>query len=841
MFLALVSLVTIAYLPGAVIYRLPVADRSRRAALPADERVFWAVAISVTITTLLALALAAFGAYSLPRVVGVHGALAVVLTVAARKRLQWAPTPDTPSWSIAMPLALVALGLYLFFPSSEYVMGGKDPGTYMNEGIQIGQRGSLTIHDPTLAAVPEGFRALFLTEDQGEIQKGLNQGVRFMGFFVTDRSRGEVMGQFPHAFPAWIAIGYGLDGLRGARGAVGVWAILGLLAVYFAGARFVGRFPAFIGAVFLAINVAEVWYSRYPNSEVIQQALLFAALLALARAYRDDDRFFAPVAAILLGTLLFVRLDSLVILASVGAGLLLLIADGKRLGWSFLVPLMTLLAVAVAYFTGPMRAYADIAMALAGGVRALFLLLAALFVTGLAVRGTLGRRPGWIQAAQPWVPRVLAAFVVAAAVYAFFLREPVGRLAVHDAYALRAFAWYVGPLGLFAAVAGFTAVAWSRFWKDPVLLTAGALVSAFFFYKIRIVPENFWQARRYLALILPLACMMMAAGAFITYRSLARLAAGKAPLRARAAAGLLSLALPVIVLGWIGWTFAGATRPLLHHVEYAGLVRTVERIAQGFGDRDLVLIEPRYSSDAHVLATPLAYIYARNVLLFSSPRPDRARVGEFLRWAAGTYDRIYLIAEGGLDIASPTTDITPVRNERFSIPEYESARNAYPREIRQKSFSLNVYRLQPVPRAPPAIDIDVGGFDDVWVLRVFGREGQGGVTYRWIRNQSYISLLGISPAARAIVLTASAGDRPASAGTALVQVYLNDHSLGTVSVLGGFAEYRLAIPREVAAEASRMAERSLVRLVCTTWSPRTLHGENDGRALGVMLDRIRVE
>ena len=52
--------------------------------------------------------------------------------------------------------------------------------------------------------------------------------------------------------------------------------ILGLLAVYFAGARLAGRTPAFIAAVLLGINVAEVWYARYPNSEVMQQALLFA-------------------------------------------------------------------------------------------------------------------------------------------------------------------------------------------------------------------------------------------------------------------------------------------------------------------------------------------------------------------------------------------------------------------------------------------------------------------------------------------------------------------------------------------------------------------------------------
>ena len=56
-----------------------------------------------------------------------------------------------------------------------------------------------------------------------------------MGFFIKDPDAGAVVGQFPHLFPASIAIGYGLDGLTGARRTVGVWAILGMLAVYFAG------------------------------------------------------------------------------------------------------------------------------------------------------------------------------------------------------------------------------------------------------------------------------------------------------------------------------------------------------------------------------------------------------------------------------------------------------------------------------------------------------------------------------------------------------------------------------------------------------------------------------
>jgi hypothetical protein len=460
---------------------------------------------------------------------------------------------------------------------------------------------------------------------------------------------------------------------------------------------------------------------------------------------------------------------------------------------------------------------------------------------GVAIRRARAASPALTASMQRGAPRILAVATVAAAAYAYFLREPVGRLAVHDAHALRVFGWYVGPVGLLAAIAGFCALAWTRFWKDPVLLTAGVFVSTFVFYKIRIVPEHFWQARRYLPVILPFACLMMAAGAFVAYRQRLGPAPSSVPMVARIRAALLFLAPPVAVLAFVGWTFAAATRPILHHVEYAGLIPALERLAGDFGDRDLVLVEPRYSSDTHVLATPLSYIYARNVLLFSSPRPDRAQLEQFLSWAAGTYDRVFLVAEGGLDIASPAIGVTPVRNERFAIPEYESAKNAYPREVRQKKFSLNIYLLQPGGQAAPMLDIDIGGFDDPWVLRMFAREEQDGVTYRWVRDRSLVGFVGFPSSARAIVVRAGDGGRPAAAGPASVEVFLNDHPIGTVTVRGGFAEYRLEVPPELAADAAARPVQALVRLVCTTWSPKDVLGGSDDRALGVMLDRIRVE
>ncbi len=43
----LVGALIIGYLPGAVIFRLPIAERQKRAALAAEERVFWQVILSV--------------------------------------------------------------------------------------------------------------------------------------------------------------------------------------------------------------------------------------------------------------------------------------------------------------------------------------------------------------------------------------------------------------------------------------------------------------------------------------------------------------------------------------------------------------------------------------------------------------------------------------------------------------------------------------------------------------------------------------------------------------------------------------------------------------------------
>ncbi len=321
MLITIASLIAIAYLPGAIAFRLPFADRGKRAALPAEERLFWSVIISIIVTTTVAFALAAMSAYSLRVLVWCNVGLAAVLALASLGNLRLGATARRPGWTAAIPAVLIAAGVWMYFavPAAEYVLGGRDPGVYVSEGIQIAQRQSLVTTDQVAAAVPASTRDLFFPSHEDPNY----YSVRFMGFHLRDPDSGAVTGQFPQGYPVWIAIAYGLDGVTGTRRVIAWWAILGVLTVYFAACRLIGPLPAAAAAGLLCVHVIQTCYARYPNSEIVTQALVFAALLAHAYAHEDEDRFFGPVAASLLGLAFFTRMPvMLAIGAAIAASLL---------------------------------------------------------------------------------------------------------------------------------------------------------------------------------------------------------------------------------------------------------------------------------------------------------------------------------------------------------------------------------------------------------------------------------------------------------------------------------------------------------------------------------------
>ena len=827
MFRLFLSALLVAYLPGALIFRLPIADRARRASLALEERVFWSGVLSVAWSLSTVLILAAAGAYGFERLLIANTIASVLLLAIGRFKLLYRGEAVRPTATALLPLVLVVLGMWRSFPSSEYVIGGKDPGTYMNEGIQIAQRGSLVIHDPVVAAVPESGRSLFF-RPQPDLG---NEGLRFMGFFLLDARDGRVVGQFPHVLPASIAMGYGLFGLSGARMTVGVWACLSLLALYFAGARLVGRAAAFTAALLLGVHVLQVWFSRYPNAEVVIQALLFASLLAFARAHQDADRFFGPVAGTLLGLLIFVRIDSLLMIAAVAAAAVLAwIVDRRPPRIGFVLPVAVAMAAGWFYYTGPMRGnfwlpriylsslpLRSVVAASVGGILALILLL--------------WSRHRFADRARTIVPAVIAIVVVLLTAYAWFLRTPGGKLADYDAYALRTFTnFFMLWPGLVAAVLGLVLVVRRDFWRDPALVLVVTAFSLFLFYKIKVVPNHFWMDRRFLSVILPGALLFAAAAAV-----------GPAVGRPRGRHAL-RVAIGVVFLAWLGQNYLTAAAPIINHIEYEGVITSLERLAAKFGDRDLVLIESRNAeSDTHVLGLPLAYIYARNVLVLDSAVPDKGLLHSFLENALTRYERVLFVGGGGTDLLSRRISASAAGDGRVQIREYDASPwNVYPRDVRRKDFDYSIYQLSIGADEQRGFVLDLGYQDDLYVLRFHAKEQSDGRTVRWTRAQSFVAVSGLTGTERTLMLVMHDGGRPPAAPPARVELFFGEAAIGAIDVNPGFQTYTLALPADAVERAAQRDEPTRLRLVSTVWNPRQILGAADDRDLGVMIDRIEV-
>jgi hypothetical protein len=826
------ALLVLCWLPGAMLFRVPLLDRQRRAALDADERVFWAVLLSLAVSLSITLALAAAGVYSFARLLAADVVLAAALAVYSRNDWRM-PEAKRVTVTAAIPLVLLALGAWRFFPPAEYVIGGKDPGVYMNEGIQIAQRGALVVKEAVVASVPPFARKLFLprhTDLHGNPRSDYYSG-RFMGFFIQDPETGAVVGQFPHLYPASIAIGYGIDGLTGARRVTGAWALLGVLAVYFAGRRAFGTATAAAAAGLLTIHVLQLWFARYPNAEVVMQTMLFAGVLAYARGHVDGMRFFAPVAGCLLGLLLFLRLDTGLAIVAVGVAAALGILVGRSPRRSFWAALIVPSFFAAVYMLGPMRAhwerYRIFLDTLAIWQYVLGIGIGVALLALLAFSRRIPRLDAWTTRIAPTVIAALGAF---AALYALYLREPGGRLAAHDAYALRTFAnVYVTVPGVLAAILGFFLLARRHFWHAPALFLTFAAFSFTLFYKIRIVPEHFWMGRRFLAVILPGALLMIAGLAFATATS------GPRWRILRWAAGGTLLVL-------LASTYLRTSAPVLGHVEYEGLIPRLEALAGRFGENDLVIMESRNAGgDVHVLATPLAYIYDRNVLLLVSPRPDKVTMAEFVAWARTKYDRVFYVGGGGTDLLSHNYGFEAVASERFQVPEFETTTAALPRLVSHKEFEYSVYEIvEPRRRFEDEwFDLDLGIADDLHVLRFHAKEQTDGRTFRWTTATSYVAVTTVPADASELTLVLHDGGRPPAAPPASVAVYLANTRLGQIDVVpGGFRPYALSVPAEVAERAARATDPVELRLVSTVWNPSEVIGAPDNRVLGVMVDRV---
>ena len=340
-------------------------------------------------------------------------------------------------------------------------------------------------------------------------------------------------------------------------------------------------------------------------------------------------------------------------------------------------------------------------------------------------------------------------------------------------------------------------------------------------------------------IILPISLLLIGAAAFTPVDRLDR---RRLPGVRKLTVGDARTAAGAILVAGLAWSYGQATRPILGHVEHAGMIPLVEELASRLSPDDLLLVGPRSAADVQVTALPLAYIYNRQVLLLASAEPDTEVLGDFLDWARGRYSRVLFVGGGGTDLLSKRTAARLIASERRQIPHYERALNAYPNGVVDWQFDYGIYEFAPAPGDAGTFDLDVGAGNDLYVFGMYPRDtDRRGVTYRWTGERALVRLVGTQPDAATLTLRMSNGGRPAAAGDAVVRVFLDDYPLGAVTVGSDrFEPYSLSIPPHLAERVAARPTAAELRLETDPWIPQDVLGIPDPRALGVMLDRVEV-
>ncbi|HTQ04245.1 MAG TPA: hypothetical protein VMI54_10330 [Polyangiaceae bacterium] len=270
--------------------------------IPWFERITLAICGVTLVVVLAAWGFMRANAFSLAHVFGVAGPVAVGAVAFlwfTRARAGGVPDPKR-AWRVAGVAAALTLGfglLYAWFPTY-FLLGGQDPGPYLEFAARIAKTGGMNLTVPSIEAwasqhtpgYMRSFPALYGQLAHPEAPPGLQA-------------------QFVHLFTAYDAVFFALHGVEGAVRANAWLACLCLALGFSLLRRIATERAAFAFLVVLAINPAFVWASRITLTETLGLWLNLGGLLVLALAWDFASPKLGFLAGALFGVGILNRLD----------------------------------------------------------------------------------------------------------------------------------------------------------------------------------------------------------------------------------------------------------------------------------------------------------------------------------------------------------------------------------------------------------------------------------------------------------------------------------------------------------------------------------------------------
>jgi hypothetical protein len=519
----------------------------------------------------------------------------------------------------------------LFFRPHQRIIGGADAGVYVNLGSNIARSGRILIHDQALAKLDPSLYPVFLREypDEKPVPYYL-----FPGFYVPGEPVGLVIPQFYPLHPVWLSVFFSLGGIKADLLGTPFWALLGSLSVYLAVRQMFGWKAALLALGTLTITAMQVWFARYPTTEMLTQYLFWMGGYAFAAwlSGRRPAHLWALVAGASLGEVFLTRIDMYFLLAIpllLGLWLRWSVKRPKGSVW-FLVTVFALAAHSLIhglFFSWPyFNNLYEYGLWL---IRRYLLIPILLTLAGAGVLIVMDRKPRlrkWgVQMWAAWrVPllSLVTASVIILAVYGYWIRPALGGDSTAHAYwygggeipadldreNLVRLGWYISPLGLALAVSGICLSLWKLDRRIALFLGSGLFFSLLYLWRIQANPRQIYAMRRYMPIVLPF--FIVSAAYFLTWLY-AR------PVRWQKWTGMFVGVVWIVSLAWLA-------RGFVSQVDCRGAVTQIDDLNTRLVPNSVLIFDDQAPvGQGDFLGTPLHFLYGHDV--FSLRRPELVR------------------------------------------------------------------------------------------------------------------------------------------------------------------------------------------------------------------------
>jgi len=639
------------------------------------------VACAAAVSTPVLVALALLGWFEILVVLSVLGVCVAVAWAFSRR----GEARARPMWWDLGALGLVAVAFALYAHPAEYVLKDRDPGVYTVAAAKLARTGELLTRDPLVGAVASFHE--------------FEHGAKHLGFYIHGVDL--VVPQFfPGPF-AWLGLGNLAGGIWGELYVVPVFGALAVVMAFVLGGELFGRWAGFVGAALLAVSYVQVWWARYPSSEIMTQFFVLSGLWFAARFVRGGGAGTGVLAGALLGGAMMIRVDAFLAALVVPALILhdVMLGRSPRRWVSVCAPLL-LAGGAMLLYAGTLgERYLPLIYDLHVPDNVLRLSPYLLGGTLLVASAVLVLRRSWsggyerLLALHGRRAALLAALaVLGAALWAYFvLPEPweglpeywggdAGDTAEFDAYdrqvAVR-MVWFLTPA---VAVLGMVGFVWAAHRLDAArALFLGAVLAFGFLYVAlpNVAPDLPWATRRFVPVVFPGLCLLVGYAIVEAGRTLGRVWSERVGASCAAALAISALVWSV----YVAWPVYGVR-------ELAGAVEGIERLEEAVTDSRVVYVE--LPGDDY--AATLDYLYDRPVLAYE--RDQFRREMPDLREAGLLEDAVYVTVEEKHKPVFQGLRLREVDREEVSFPRLEDGFKDVPRDTYEERQGFRVYELE---------------------------------------------------------------------------------------------------------------------------------------------------